>query len=99
MSEDSPIRSQKNRVVPMSLTIGPDGMKTLHLADNSIDDDPKYADIMKEVDDYVEGEKKRLGICNLYCWVVLDPIKKEYLKEKYGIEWLTTQERNPGVKF
>jgi hypothetical protein len=54
---------------------------------------------MKEVNEYVMGEKKRLGIASLYAWVVLDPIKKKYLKEKYGIEWLTTEERNPGVKF
>ncbi|MBQ4585894.1 MAG: hypothetical protein IJA82_06770 [Clostridia bacterium] len=40
------------------------------------------------------GKRRGLGYCHLY-WAT----KKRILKEKYGIDWKSPAELNPGVLF
>jgi hypothetical protein len=85
--------SATSRIVPMS--VGVDGIS---LAYDGIRDDPKYADILKEAEQFAWAEKTRLGRPTIHSTYFLDITKKRYLKEKYGIDWLTTHECNPAVE-
>lgn len=71
-----------------------------------IEDDPRLKPMIAEADreaarQLAEFRSKRdppgtprLGDCHLY-WAV----KKDFLREKYGIEWRTPGEMNPGIAF
>lgn len=70
------------------------------LKHDSIEDNENYKDIFKNVDLETEraleakGIKKELGYLHIF-----DEYKKKLLKEKYGIEWKTTQEMNEDVRI
>ncbi|MBP5548718.1 MAG: hypothetical protein J6X58_07515 [Bacteroidales bacterium] len=51
-------------------------------------------DVEKEVDKMLKNKKRCHGFCHLY-WAA----KKEVLLKKYGIEWRTPAQMNPGVHF
>jgi hypothetical protein len=63
-----------------------------------IEDDPEVTEIIEraEAETRIElkGEKQRRGLCHLH-WKT----KKKILKEKYGIDWFTPAEMNPGCRF
>ena len=64
--------------------------------------DPKYRNIIKKVDKEVEenieskfpGMSKTMGFCHSF-WNE----KKRILKEKYGIDWRSPSELNPGTLY
>ena len=68
------------------------------LKHDSIEDKVELREIFKSVDIETEkalkdkGIKKGLGYIHIF-----ESYKKKLLKEKYGIEWKTTQEMNPDV--
>lgn len=63
-----------------------------------IQDDDLYSGIWRkanaEVDEMLKDEKKGRGFCRKR-WRVL----KEHLKGKYGVEWFSPGEMNPGWRF
>ena len=65
------------------------------LKHDDIEDKEEYKEIFKKVDEETErilqsqGINKGLGYIHLF-----DNCKKRLLKEKYGIDWHTTQEMN-----
>lgn len=65
-----------------------------------VEDDPRYADIFKKINDevneaLVEHPKKgSMGFVHVI-WAT----KKRVLKQKYGIEWRSPAELNPQVMF
>jgi hypothetical protein len=62
------------------------------------EDDPKLKNIFKlaeaEVERELADQPRQLGFCHVY-WEK----KKQILKNKYGIEWKTPGEMNPGIIF
>ncbi len=73
------------------------------LLKDPIESDPRYAEILAEAEAEAEAEAQRelrqmgidgLGACH-YRWGV----KKRFLKKKYGIDWKSPAELNPGVCF
>lgn len=67
------------------------------------EDDPKYQSIFACIDAEVEAMleeeglgKKKIGMG--YCHVFWSA-KARVLKEKYGVEWKSPKEMNPGVLF
>lgn len=62
-----------------------------------VEDTPKYKAIEEELHakilERMGGEMNR---GNAYLYPVL---KKEILKNEYGIDWKTPQELNPGIRF
>ena len=68
------------------------------LEHDSIEDKEEYKEIFKSVDKEVEDFLQRKGIkYNLGYIHFFDNYKKKLLKEKYGIDWKTTQEMNPDI--
>ncbi len=67
-------------------------------AHDPIEDDPAVAPIVRKVDRMVRRRhilrRKGMGYCHAY-WAE----KKRILRRKYGIEWRTPAEMNPGTKF
>ena len=68
-----------------------------------VEDDPKYQSIFETIDDEVEAllaeegytlKTVGMGFCHMF-WSA----KGRVLKEKYGIEWKSPKEMNPGVLF
>lgn len=70
------------------------------LKHDSIEDKEEYKEIFKKVKLEVEkalndkGVQRGLGYIHIF-----ESYKKKILKEKYGIEWKTTQEMNPDVRI
>ncbi len=68
------------------------------LKHDPIEEKEELKEIFEKVDKDVEkvlmeeGVGKGLGYIHIF-----DSYKKKLLKEKYGIEWKTTKEMNPGV--
>ncbi len=68
------------------------------LKHDEIEDREEYKEIFKNVEEEVKkflenkGVKKGLGYIHIF-----EKLKKQILKEKYGIEWKTTSEMNPDV--
>jgi len=67
--------------------------------EDPIETDPRYAGMLAEAD--VEAERalrgmgiEGLGACH-YHW----DVKQRFLKEKYGIDWKSPAEMNPGACF
>jgi hypothetical protein len=67
-------------------------------AHDPIEDDPDVARIIQKVDRLVRRRhmfrKKGMGYCHEF-WAE----KKRILRLKYGIEWRSPQEMNPGTMF
>jgi hypothetical protein len=62
-----------------------------------IENDPKYKEIFTRVEMEVEqelGNFRPIGYCHLF-W----SMKKQILKEKYGIDWKTPAELNPTTEY
>ena len=62
-----------------------------------IENDPKYKEILASVDMEIElelGESRPLGYCHLF-W----SMKKQILKDRYGIDWKSPSELNPHIDF
>ena len=62
-----------------------------------IEDDPKYKDILLSVDKEIDkqlGDFRPMGYCHVY-W----SMKKQILKEKHGIEWLSPTDLNPTKEY
>ena len=70
------------------------------LKHDSIEDKEEYRKIFQKVDLETEkalkdkGVKKGLGYVHIF-----ESYKKKLLKEKYRIEWKTTQEMNPNIRI
>lgn len=70
------------------------------LKHDSIEDKEEYKEVFQKVKIEVEkklndkGIKRGLGYIHVY-----EKHKKKLLKEKYGIEWKTTQEMNPEIRI
>ena len=70
------------------------------MENNPIEDDPAYKAIFEAVDRETEAaladdpDKGEHGFCHTF-WAV----KKQILREKYGIEWKTPQEMEPDTLF
>jgi hypothetical protein len=103
LPEDKPrqlsILPATKRIVPLTNIIGPDGIRRLRPAHDRIEDDPSFATALEAANAYAEQELSRLGIAPFGSQPLREKIKKQYLKEKLGIDWLTTEECNPGVIF
>ena len=64
---------------------------------DQIEDSEQYRAIRDELEALIKeqiGERKHMGYCHMY-WLT----KRQILKEKYGIEWRSPSELNPGVYF
>jgi hypothetical protein len=67
---------------------------------DALDEDPKYAEIIKDVERKVEQRlkaqkvEKEIGYCHDF-W----SLKKEILKIEYGLEWKSPAEINPDIYF
>ena len=68
-----------------------------------IEDDPKHAQIFEEVVREIKASMRReglpdepafLGWCHMY-W----GYKKQILRDKYGIDWKSPAELNPGTIY
>lgn len=65
-----------------------------------VEDDPRYADVFKKINDEVNEaltehpKKGSMGFVHII-W----EMKKQILKQKYGINWKTPAELNPQVMF
>ncbi len=62
-----------------------------------IENDPKYKEIFTRVEMEVEqelGNYRPMGYCHMF-W----SMKKQILKEKYGIDWKTPAELNPTTEY
>ena len=62
-----------------------------------IENDPKYKEILTRVEKDIEqelGDYRPLGYCHLF-W----SMKKQILKEKYGIDWKSPAELNPTTEY
>jgi hypothetical protein len=63
-----------------------------------IEDDPHLQPVLEAAGHEAEAElaahgiRNGFGFCNYY-W----PVKKRILKDKYGVDWRTPPEMNPGV--
>nr|MDO8088033.1 hypothetical protein [Candidatus Sigynarchaeum springense] len=72
------------------------------ISHDPIEDDPKVKAILPKVDKEAEKlvknrskvKKGRMGYCHLF-WSA----KQEILRDKYGIDWKSPQEMNPGTKY
>ena len=51
-------------------------------------------ELQRELDEIFKNKPRMLGFCHVY-WGT----KKRILKEKYGIDWKSPQELNPGVIY
>lgn len=80
-------------LTPPSAKIGPDGRWY-----DPIEDDPVASPLIQKADEEAREQLKDspmvMGWCHGF-W----KLKKQILKEKYGIEWRTPKEMNPGVAF
>ena len=69
-----------------------------HLYYDPVEDTPEYQSIIKTVDKMVDKEMGadagKFGSCHK-AW----SIKKRILKERYGIEWHSVADLNPGCHF
>jgi hypothetical protein len=80
--------------------IKPLGKKRSGLDYDPVEDDPRYAEIFKSIDDEVKEsladhpQRGSEGFVNIY-WRT----KKGLLKQKYGIDWRSPGELNPQVRF
>ncbi|MBT0653067.1 BPTI/Kunitz-type proteinase inhibitor domain-containing protein [Geomobilimonas luticola] len=74
--------------------------KSSGLAHDPVENDPRYAEVFKNIDDEVKAlladhpQRGAEGFVNIY-WGT----KKRVLKEKYGIDWRSPGELNPHVLF
>lgn len=62
-----------------------------------IENDPKYEDILRLVDEEVKaklGEPGFMGYCHGY-W----GLKKQILLDRYGIDWKSPAELNPNAEY
>ena len=63
-----------------------------------VEDTEEYKNIedelQRELDEIFKDSPRRLGFCHVY-WAT----KKRILKEKYGIDWKSPKEMNPGVIY
>ncbi|MEX2680607.1 MAG: hypothetical protein Q6373_003355 [Candidatus Sigynarchaeota archaeon] len=72
------------------------------ISHDPIEDDPAVKAILPAVDKEAEAlvkkrskrKKGQMGYCHLF-WSA----KQEILRKKYGIEWKSPQELNPGTKY
>lgn len=71
------------------------------IIEDPIESDPAYADILAEAE---AAARENMGIIGLTeqsmgaCHFIWGG-KKQYLKEKYGIDWKSPAELNPGCCF
>jgi hypothetical protein len=78
----------------------PNGNRRSGLIHDPVEDEPRYADIFKAIDDEVKEllvnhpQRGGEGFVNIY-WSA----KKNLLKQKYGIDWRSPGELNPQVRF
>lgn len=76
------------------------GKKKSGLVHDPVEEDPRYAEVFKTIDDEVKGllanhpQRGGEGFVNIY-WRT----KKDLLKRKYGIDWRSPGELNPHVLF
>jgi len=76
------------------------GKKRSGLNYDPVEDDPRYAEVFKTIDDEVKElladhpQRGSEGFVNIY-WRT----KKNLLKQKYGIDWRSPGELNPHVIF
>lgn len=70
----------------------------MSLKHDPVEDTEKYkaieAELEAKIKKQMEGYVRKRGIRSPY-----DKIKKEILKNEYGIEWKSRRELNPRVKF
>lgn len=62
-----------------------------------IENDPKYKEIIRQVDEEVKaelGDSGPMGFCHL-AW----GLKKKILLERYGISWKSPADMNPFTEF
>lgn len=70
------------------------------LKHDSIEDKEEYKELLKKVDIETKEALKNKGIKNTLGYIhIFESYKKKLLKEKYGIEWKTTQEMNPNIRI
>lgn len=87
-----------NQVEPTA--VQPSDKKRSGLAYDPVEDDPRYAEVFKNIDDEVKAlladhpQRGGEGFVNIY-WGT----KKDLLKRKYGIDWRSPGELNPHVLF
>ena len=80
--------------------VKPGEKKRSGLAYDPVEDDPRYAEVFKTIDDEVKElladhpQRGGEGFVNIY-WST----KKSLLKRKYGIDWRSPGELNPHVLF
>lgn len=70
------------------------------LKHDATEDMEEYKEIFEEVNEKTEEHLKNKGIKKGVGYIhIFEGYKKNLLKEKYGIEWKTTQEMNPDVRI
>ena len=68
------------------------------LKHDSVEDREEFKKIFQSVELETEKVLKDKGIKNGLGYIhIFEKYKKRILKEKYGIEWKTTQEMNPDI--
>lgn len=79
----------------VGLLIGQSEDRLFH---DPLEDLPELADVFTaaetEIEAALEGRARGLGFCNTH-WRV----RKQILRDNYGIDWLSPRDMNPSVRF
>ncbi len=93
----NPVRNNSRGAVLMPL--GTKDLTDTSIEHDPIEDDPKLGPIVEKarreaVSEELANQSERLGFCHIV-WAT----QKRILKNKYGIDWKTPAEMNPGILF
>jgi hypothetical protein len=93
----NPVRNNSRGAVLMLL--GTKDLTDTSIGHGPIEDDPKLGPIVEKarreaLSEELANQPERLGFCHIV-WAT----QKRILKDKYGIDWKTPAEMNPGILF
>ncbi len=93
----NPVPNRTRGAVLMPL--GTKDLTDTSIEHDPIEDDPKLGPIVEKarreaVSEELGNQPERLGFCHIV-WAT----QKRILKDKYGIDWKTPAEMNPGILF
>ena len=93
----NPVPNRTRGAVLMPL--GTKDLTDTSIEHDPIEDDPKLGPIVEKarreaVSEEIGNQPERLGFCHIV-WAT----QKRILKDKYGIDWKTPAEMNPGILF